>query len=167
MLKAIEVSVPPTIWPFIKYSNASTKEEFCKIPRKKYLKVGGAPDPELTSRLQKPCMKSHHPNIHICKKKPETDFARKVHREIKGLLKRLKEKKLGGEREKRQRIRNCVSRWNCTDFQRKITIKSEGKIQKENYQKSRGKILKDRKDPRKITNIESHYMSKWIISHWL
>ena len=90
MLKAIEVPAPQTIWPFIKYSNASTKEEFCKIPRKKFLNE--APDPELTSRMQKTCMKSHHPNIHICKKKPETDFARKVHREVKGLLKRLKKK---------------------------------------------------------------------------
>ena len=79
----------------------------------------------------------------------------------------LKKRKQGGKREKRESLRNCVSRWNCADFQRKITIKSEGKIRKENYQKSRGKILKDWKNPRKITNIESHYMSKWIISHWL
>ena len=56
--------------------------------------MGEAPDPELTSRMQKPCMKSPHPTVHICKKKPETDFARKVHREIKGLSKRLEKKEI-------------------------------------------------------------------------
>ena len=49
-------------------------------------------------------MKSHHPNIHICKKKPETDFARKVHREVKGLLKRLKEKETRRKKRKESRF---------------------------------------------------------------
>ena len=59
-----------------------------------------APDPELTSIIQKPCMKKNHLNIHICKKKPETDFARKVHREVKGFLKRLKEKETRRKKQK-------------------------------------------------------------------
>ena len=62
-----------------------------------------APDPELTSRMQKTCMKSHHPNVHICKKKPETG-ARKLHREIKGLLKRLKEKETRRKKRKESRF---------------------------------------------------------------
>ena len=41
--------------------------------------MGDAPDPELTSRMQKPCTKSRHPNVHICKKQPKTKFARKIH----------------------------------------------------------------------------------------
>ena len=56
--------------------------------------MGEAPDPELTSRMQKPCMKSRHPSVHICKKRPETDFARKVHRKIKALSKRLKKRQI-------------------------------------------------------------------------
>ena len=64
MLKAIEIPAHQKIWPFIKYSNASTKEEFCKIPQKKVSKMDEAPDPELTSRMQKPYLKKNHPNIH-------------------------------------------------------------------------------------------------------
>ena len=64
--------------------------------------MGETPDPELTSKMQKPCMKSHHPNVHICKKKPVTDFARKVHREIKGLLKRLENKEIRRKKGKRE-----------------------------------------------------------------
>ena len=56
------------------------------------MKMGDAPDPELTLRMQKPCMKSHHPSVHICKKQPKTKFARKIHRRMKRLLKRLKKK---------------------------------------------------------------------------
>ena len=125
MLKAIEDPARQKIWPFIKYSNASTKEEFCKIPRKKFLNE--APDPELTSRMQKSCMKKNHPNIHICKKKPETDFARKVHREVKGLLKRLKEKET--RRKKRKEGENSELRF---------PVKLH-RFPKKNYNKKRGK----------------------------
>ena len=58
------------------------------------MKMGEAPDPELTSRMQKPCLKSRHPSVHICQKRPETDFARKVHRKLKALSKRLKKKQV-------------------------------------------------------------------------
>ena len=63
--------------------------------------MGDAPDPELTSRMQKPCMNSHHPSVHICKKQPKTNFARKIHRKMKRLLNRLKKKEK--RRKNRQR----------------------------------------------------------------
>ena len=71
--------------------------------------MGEAPDPELTSRMQKPCTKSRHPNVHICKKQPKTKFARKIHKKMKHLLKRLQKKEInrkkrregGPERKKR------------------------------------------------------------------
>ena len=81
---------------------ASTKEELCKTPRKEFLKMGEAPDPELTSRMQKPCMKSRHPSVHICKKQPKTKFARKLHRKMKHLLKRLRKKEI--RRKKRTKV---------------------------------------------------------------
>ena len=75
---------------------ASTKEEFCKVPRKRYADIGKAADPELTSKLYNQCMKSENPSVHICKKIPKTfpkkGFARKTHKQIKRLLKKLKKK---------------------------------------------------------------------------
>ena len=92
-------------------SEAPTKEEYCKVPRKTFLKMGLAPDPDLTSSMYKNCMKSSHPNIHICKKAPETDFAKKTHKVMKAFLRKMKKKrkkgrgkgrKKGGNRRKRK-----------------------------------------------------------------
>ena len=55
--------------------------------------MGQAPDPELSTRMFKSCMKSDHPSIHICRKTPETDFARKTHKIIKADLKRIKKER--------------------------------------------------------------------------
>ena len=51
--------------------------------------------------MQLQCKKSPHPSVHICKKQPKTKFAKKIHRRIKGLLKRLKKKEK--RRKNRQR----------------------------------------------------------------
>ena len=56
--------------------------------------MGEAPDPELTLKMQKPCNKSRHPNVHFCKKKPKTKFAREVHKSMKRLLKGLQKKEI-------------------------------------------------------------------------
>ena len=49
-------------------------------------------------------MKSPHPNVHICKKKPKNNHARKVHKRMKKLLKKLKKK------EKRRKNRRKKTR---------------------------------------------------------
>ena len=80
------------------YRNAPTKKEYCESPRKRFVKLNQAPDPTLTSKRRHGiCKKSAHPNIHICKKKPNTKFVRKSHRIIKRLLKKImkKEKQRG------------------------------------------------------------------------
>lgn len=56
--------------------------------------MGDAPVPELASRMYKSCMKSDHPNINICKTKvPNTKFARKTHKVMKNLLRRIKKRR--------------------------------------------------------------------------
>ena len=83
---------------------ASSQEEFCKLPRKRYVDIGKDSDPELTSRMYEKCIKSDHPSVHFCKKLPKRDFARKTHRQLKHLLNRLRkrEKRRKSERKKRK-----------------------------------------------------------------
>ena len=90
------------------YSNcreASSQEEFCKIPRTRYVDIGKAADPELANKMYKNCMKNHlHPSVHICKKLPKKGFARKTHRRLKRLLIRLKkrERRMKSQRKNRK-----------------------------------------------------------------
>ena len=51
--------------------------------------------------MEKICKKSNHPNVHICKKKPDSQSGRKTHKIIKRLLKKIK---------KRERRRGPVRR---------------------------------------------------------
>ena len=104
--------------------------------------MGEAPDPELTSRMQKTCMKSHHPNIHICKKKPETDFARKVHREVKGLLKRLKKKETRRKKRKEGKPSELRFPVKLRRFPKKNYNKKRGKNSKGKLPKKQGKNSK-------------------------
>ena len=123
--------------------------------------MGGAPDPELTSRLQKPCMKSHHPNIHICKKKTETDFARKVHREVKGLLKRLKKKETRRKKRKEGKPSELRFPVKLRRFPKKNYNKKRGKNSKKLKKSMKRKGRHGPNGPKisqhlgKITNIES------------
>ena len=103
---------------------ASSQEEFCKLPRKRYVDIGTASDPELTNRMYQACIKSEHPSVHICKKLPKKGFARKTHRQLKHLLKKLKKrgkgrkskgknrkgKKLSGKGKRGGRRRNNIGR---------------------------------------------------------
>ena len=50
--------------------------------------------------MEKTCKKSKHPNVHICKKTPDSQSGRKTHKIIKRLLKKIK---------KRERRRGLVS----------------------------------------------------------
>ena len=72
------------------FREASTKEEWCNIPRKKYLKMGKVPVPKLTTRMYKPCMRSDHPSVHICPKQPRSKQARKTHKLVKSKLEKIK-----------------------------------------------------------------------------
>ena len=74
------------------FREASTKEEWCQLPKKKYLKIGKETDPKLTTKMYKSCMKSDHPNVHICDKLPGTKRARKIHKLVKSELKKLRKK---------------------------------------------------------------------------
>ena len=47
-------------------------------------------DPHSIKSMEKICKKSNHPNVHICKKKPDSQSGRKTHKIIKRLLKRIK-----------------------------------------------------------------------------
>ena len=86
---------------------ASTKEEYCKVPRKRYADIGKAADPELTRKMYDQCMKSENPSVHICKKIPKTfpkkGFARKTHKQLKRLLKKLKKKQKRRKSQKKGR----------------------------------------------------------------
>ena len=119
--------------------------------------MGEAPDPELTSRMQKTCMKSHHPNIHICKKKPETDFARKVHREVKGLLKRLKKKETRRKKRKEGKPSELRFPVKLRRFPKKNYNKKRGKNSKKlkKSMKRKGRHGPNGQHLGKITNIES------------
>ena len=87
----------PPIYSYCR--EASSQEEFCKVPRTSYANIGKAGDPELISRMYEACLKSDHPSVHFCKKLPQKGFARKTHRQLKRLLVRLK------KREKRRKSR--------------------------------------------------------------
>ena len=69
------------------------------------------------------CKKSNHPNIHICEEKPNTQSARKTHRIIKRLLKKIQKK----ERRRGKWINNKRNKDNRKDklnyrFKRKVLI---------------------------------------------
>ena len=105
------------------------------------MRMGEPPDPELTSRMLKPCMKSHHPSVHICQKQPKTQFARGVHRQIKGLWKKLEKREM--RRRKKEKGR----------FERKKVgeggyFRKKKKRNKKRRKKQR-KNLKERKKSRK------------------
>ena len=112
------------------------------------MKMGEAPDPELTSRMQKPCLKSPHPSVHICNKRPETKFARKVHRQIKALSKRLQKKQITRE-ERQKRWREIRRREKAEGgyWRKRKLIRREGEKKKTN--KKRRRIKKSRKGNRK------------------
>ena len=61
--------------------------------------------------MNKICKKSDHPNIHICKKKPNTKFVRKSHRIIKRLLKKsMKKEKQRGKWIKRNNKKDRLNK---------------------------------------------------------
>ena len=49
-------------------------------------------DPLRIKSMEKICKKSNHPNVHICKKKPDSPSGRKTHKIIKRLLKKIKKR---------------------------------------------------------------------------
>ena len=106
------------------------------------MKMGEPPDPELTSRMEKPCMKSHHPSVHICQKQPQTKFARGVHKKIKGLWKKLEKREMRRRKtEKRRFERKKVGEG---AYFRKVKKK-----RKKKRRKKQRKNLKERKKSRK------------------
>ena len=52
--------------------------------------------------MYKSCMRSDHPSVHICQKQPETNYARKTHKLIKGELKKLRKEKKRKKRKRRK-----------------------------------------------------------------
>ena len=116
---------------------ASTKEELCTTPRKKFVKMSEAPDPELTSIMQKPCMKSRHPSVHICKKRPETDFARKVHKKMRSLLKRLEKRESRRKKKKMVRFWRKKKKTNRNRRKQKSTNNNRRKKKGKNYKRMR------------------------------
>ena len=83
--------------------------------------MGDAPVPELASRMYKSCMKSDHPNINICKTKvPNTKFARKTHKVMKNLLRRIKKRRAkqgkGGKGGKNKGSREVHIEFFCHTF---------------------------------------------------
>ena len=71
--------------------NAPTKAEWCESPRKGW-DFKGRESTRSSKRINKICKKSDHPNIHFCKKKPDTQRARKTHKILKRLLKKIKKR---------------------------------------------------------------------------
>ena len=112
--------------------DASSQEEFCKLPRKRYVDIGKAADPELTRRMYEACMQSPYPSVNLCKKLPKKGFARKTHRRLKRLLNRLK-----GRGNRRKSKKNRKGRKG----------RRSGRGKKEGRQSGRGK--KRRKKERK------------------
>ena len=88
------------------FREASTKKEWCSIPRKRYLKINKIINPELTTRMFKSCLKSDHPSVHICNKKPKRKNARKDHKLIKGELKKIRKREKSRKRVKGKKNRS-------------------------------------------------------------
>ena len=47
-------------------------------------------DPHRIKSMEKICKKSKHPNVHICRKTPDSQSGRKTHKIINRLLKKIK-----------------------------------------------------------------------------
>ena len=93
----------------------------CNAPRKKFVNLDAPPDPALTKRVYDSCIKSDHPNVHICKKIPKSKDARKSHRRVKRLLYFIKKK--GAFRSK---IPEIFRSWK-TKMRKKTKRKKKGK----------------------------------------
>ena len=74
-------------------------------------------DPHSIKSIEKICKKSNHPNVHICKKKPDSQSGRKTHKIIKRLLKKSKKRE-----KRRRRVRKRVLRGKNNKFRRKVHI---------------------------------------------
>lgn len=142
------------------FRDAATREERCNIPKKYFLKIGYAPDSELTAKNRETCLESEHPSVLICDTEPDNEHARGTHRKVTNKLKMIKKRfksaktnRVGknGKINRKQRRKGKKKKLWKNKGKRKGNRKRKKNLGKSKAKAKRKKMLKKRKKRKKMT----------------